>query len=177
MLRRPAHAVVGCFGEDMMRDASITLRACRPDDLPALTRLFRETIHAVNRRDYTAEQLAAWAPARTDLGRWRQKFAAETVVVAELDNQPVGFCSWTPDGYLDFLYVHRTHQRKGVATVLYAEAERVLRTKGLRRIHTQASITAQPFFARQGFKVVKHQTVRVRGVDLPNAVMEKSLVD
>lgn len=158
-----------------MTETPVTLRACRPGDLPALTRLFRETVHTVNRRDYTAEQIEAWAPARTDLRRWRQKFSTEEVVVAERDDRLVGFCSWTSDGYLDFLYVHHAHQRRGVAAALYAEAERALRAKGLGRISTQASVTAQPFFARQGFKVVRHQTVRVRGVDLPNAVMEKLL--
>jgi putative acetyltransferase len=156
-----------------MTKTPVTLRACRPGDLPALMRLFRETVHTVNRRDYTAEQVEAWAPARTDLGRWRQKFSAEEVVVAERDGQRVGFCSWTPDGYLDFLYVHQAHPRQGVASALYAEAERALRAKGLERIHTQVSLTAQPFFMCQGFKVVRHQTVRVRGVDLPNIAMEK----
>ncbi|MBI2517897.1 MAG: GNAT family N-acetyltransferase [Opitutae bacterium] len=152
-----------------------TLRPYRPEDAPALAQLFRETIHTVNRRDYTPAQVEAWAPAQIDLARWQAKLASEEVVVAEVGGELAGFCSWTADGYLNFIFVHHAQQRKGIAAALYTAAEQALRAQGLARIHTQASVTAQPFFARQGFTVVKHQLVHVRGVDLPNAVMEKSL--
>jgi putative acetyltransferase len=151
------------------------LRPFRADDLPALTQLFHDTIHTVAAAHYSAEQRAAWAPAQPDLERWRAKLAAEITVIAEDASAIVGFCSWTPDGYLDFLFVHHAHQGRGIARALCAEAERDLAGRGVRRIHTQASVTAQPFFLRQGFRVVQPQTVRVRGVDLPNAVMEKLL--
>lgn len=152
-----------------------TLRPYHLEDAPVLAQLFRETVHTVNRRDYTPAQAEAWAPAQIDLERWRTKLSGEEVVVAEISGEIVGFCSWTADGYLDFIFVHHAHQRKGIAAALYSAAEQALRARGLTRIHTQASVTAQPFFARQGFTVVKHQLVHVRGVDLPNAVMEKTL--
>ncbi len=154
----------------------MNLRAYQPDDLPHLARLFRDTIRTVNLGDYTPAQVAAWAPDTPDLERWRTKLAGEETVVAELAGEIVGFCSWEDSGYLDFLYVHQARQRQGVATGLYAAAESALRAKGLARVHTQASVTAQPFFLRQGFRLLRHQTVQVRGVGLPNAVMEKALV-
>ncbi len=151
------------------------LRRFRPDDLPCLARLFYATVHAVARGDYSQVQVEAWAPAKPDLGRWRRKLAGEEVIVAELAGQIVGFCSWDSAGYLDLLYVHHAYQRQGIATALYVAAERALRAKGLTRILTQASLTAQPFFIRQGFRLVRHQEVPVRGVKLPNAVMAKTL--
>jgi len=151
------------------------LRPYHPDDLPALAQLYHDTIHAVGRRDYSQAQVDAWAPLQADLARWRDKLTKEEVILAELSGVIVGFCSWDDAGYLDFLYVHHLHQRKGIAAALYAAAEQALCAKGLKRIHTQASVTAQPFFLRQGYRVVKHQLVNVRGVDLPNAVMEKAL--
>ncbi len=151
------------------------LRPYHPDDLPALVRLFHDTVHNVALGSYSQTQIDAWAPAEPDLDRWRQKLQSEEVLVAELGDKIIGFCSWDDSGYFDFLYVHHAHQRQGVAATLYAAAEAALRMKGLPRIHTEASLTAQPFFLRQGFHLVKHQTVRVRGVDLPNAVMEKLL--
>jgi GNAT superfamily N-acetyltransferase len=152
------------------------LRPYNAADVPLIARLYHETIHTVNLGDYTREQVDAWAPEQPDLERWGQKLATEEVVVAELAGEIVGFCSWDPGGYLDFLYVHHAHQRKGVAAALYTAAESAMRVRGLRHIHTQASITAQPFFLRQGFRVVRKQLVQVRGVELPNAVMEKILV-
>lgn len=46
---------------------------------------------------------------------------------------------------------------------------------GLGRIFTEASITARPFFERQGFRVVREQTVSRQGVSMINFVMEKDL--
>lgn len=151
------------------------LRPYRAEDLPALTQLFHATVHTVTAAHYSAEQRAAWAPAEPDLERWRMKLAAEITVLAERAGEMLGFCSWTPEGYLDFLFVHHAHQGKGIARALCAEAERDLVARGVARIHTQASVTAQPFFLRQGFVLVRHQTVTARGVELPNAVMEKRL--
>jgi putative acetyltransferase len=153
----------------------LTLRPYADGDLPAMMTLYRTTIHAVCAKDYTPEQLAAWAPPQADATRWQAKMDAEECAVAELDGAVVGFCSWSDDGYIDFLYVHHKWQGVGIAKALLKRAEDALRQAGVMRLHTQASLTAQSFFAAQGYAVVKHQTVHVRGVDLPNAVMEKSL--
>ena len=152
-----------------------TLRPCRPDDIPAMIRLFRETIHTVNRRDYSPAQLAAWAPEQIDEARWRAKLATQDGVIAEIDGQMAGYCTWDTSGYVDLLYVHYAFQRRGVATAVHGAAEQALRTRGVKLAHTQASVTAQPFFLRQGYRLVRHQIVHVRGVDLPNAIMEKVL--
>jgi putative acetyltransferase len=136
-----------------------------PDDAEALLSLFGETVRRVNLGDYTQVQIEAWAPDRPDRARWQEKLSRETGVVAECDGVVVGFCTWGMAGYLDLLYVHHAYQRRGIAKALYAEAEKTIRSAGLDRIHTQASIAAQSFFLRQGFRLVKHQFVNVRGVD------------
>ena len=48
-----------------------------------------------------------------------------------------------------------------------AELEKV------KRIGSEVSITAKPFFEAKGFKVVKKQIVNLRGVALKNIVMER----
>lgn len=149
------------------------LRAYHSADLEPIARLFRQTIHEVNRRDYTQAQLDAWAPEQMDLARWQTRLERLCVIVAEREGEVVGFCAWTSEGYIDFLFVHAAHQRQGVAGQLYQHAEWTLRSAGIKKAFTHASITAQPFFARHGFTLVKHQTVIIRGVELANAVMEK----
>jgi ribosomal protein S18 acetylase RimI-like enzyme len=155
---------------------TINLRPYNLADLPAMSRLYHASVHRVASRDYTPVEVAAWAPEQLDLERWRQKLATQTVIIAEIEGQMAGFCSWESNGYVDFLYVSPDHQRMGVASTLYAEAERsILSDPAIKRLHAQVSITAQPFFLSRGYKVVKHQRVHVRGVDLSNAVMEKIL--
>ena len=40
----------------------------------ALAALFYETVHAVNARDYTPQQLDAWATGEVDLDAWDRSF-------------------------------------------------------------------------------------------------------
>ena len=40
------------------------IRPYRSSDCPALAELFYQTVHAVNARDYSPEQLDAWADGR-----------------------------------------------------------------------------------------------------------------
>jgi len=154
---------------------AVVLRPSRPGDLEQIATLFHDSVHQVAGADYNARQLDAWAPPGFDRSRWQDRLAGEEVVVAEFAVGLAGFCAWTGQGYLDLLFVHPSCLRRGVATALLAEAEQFLRAHQVARVHTQASITAQPFFLRQGYRLVQHQTVHVRGVDLPNAVMEKLL--
>lgn len=153
----------------------LAIRPAQPDDLEAMDRLFGETVRQVNAADYTAAQLAAWAPPGRDPERWRSRLVSSEVRVAQLGAELVGFCAWTRTGYLDLLYVHHAHLRRGIASALYATAEADLRARGVGEVATAASVTAQPFFLRQGFTLVRHQQVEVRGVRMPNALMSKSL--
>lgn len=43
------------------------IRPYRSSDCPALAELFYQTVHAVNARDYSPEQLDAWADGRVEL--------------------------------------------------------------------------------------------------------------
>lgn len=135
--------------------------------------LFHASVHEVANGDYNQAQRNAWAPDSSEPSRWEKRLAEQQVWVAEANGDLSGFCFWTIHGYLDLLFVHPKHTRRGVATALYTKAEDDLRARSVQRVHTQASITAQPFFLRQGFRLTHHQIVHMRGVDLPNAVMEK----
>lgn len=48
----------------------MVIRAYQPFDAVPLAALFYQTVHTVNRRDYTEKQLDAWAPKDIDLGAW-----------------------------------------------------------------------------------------------------------
>jgi putative acetyltransferase len=73
------------------------------------------------------------------------------------------------------LYLRKDAVGRGVGSQLYLALEQVARERGLGRISTEASITARPFFERQGFRVVGEQVVARRGARLTNFAMEKSL--
>lgn len=151
------------------------LRRFQPDDVDAIIVLFRNTIHRINRRDYTEEQLAAWAPPEMDRERWLRRLSESHSVVCEWNGKITGFGNLRADGYVDLLYVHADHQAQGVGTLVLKELERAGREIGLTKLFTEASITARHFFERHGFQVTQPQEVLCRGVRLANFVMERNL--
>ncbi|MGB6430642.1 MAG: GNAT family N-acetyltransferase [Candidatus Acidiferrales bacterium] len=138
-----------------------------------MARVFTESVHAIGAKDYSPEQLAAWAPEPPDTEYWRSQLSRLTGFVAELDSDVVGFVTFSLDGHIHHLYVHSLHQRRGVASALYWRVEEEALASGVRRIFTEASITARPFFERVGFHVVAPQEVVRRGVGLTNYRMER----
>lgn len=147
----------------------MNIRPYRSSDCPALAELFYETVHTVNAAHYTPDQLDAWADGKVDLEAWDSSFREHYTLVAEEEGKILGFGDIAADGYLDRLYVHRLHQRQGVAAALCDRLEQTVEGT----IVTHASITARPFFEARGYRVVKQQQVERHGVLLTNFVMEK----
>ena len=81
------------------------LRKYTKTDCAELAELFYDTVHTVNAKDYTQEQLDAWATNRVNLEAWNESFQAHHTVVAEMDGRIVGFGDMDETGYLDRLYV------------------------------------------------------------------------
>jgi putative acetyltransferase len=135
----------------------------------------------VNARDYTPEQLDAWAPEWSAEERQEQVKKLKLLLrknisyVADMGGQVVGFADITKDGYLNRMFVHKNHQGQGIASALLRVLEYEMTQLGVTEIHTDASITAKPFFERHGFVTVQPQTVTVRGVSMVNFKMVKAL--
>ncbi|MBF0708767.1 MULTISPECIES: GNAT family N-acetyltransferase [Bacillales] len=154
------------------------IRPFKENDLIEMIDLFYDTVHSINRRDYTNIQVNAWAN-KTELNRrhasWGEEFERNFTYVATLDKQIVGFCDLTSSGLLDRLYVHKDYQRKGIASELLEKVQQTARLNNMEQLHTEASITAVPFFREQGFSLVKSQLVEKNGIQLKNFLMAKEL--
>ena len=145
------------------------IRTYQSSDCRALAELFYHTVHTVNAKDYTKAQLDAWAPESVDLERWNRSFAEHDTLVAVDGGSIVGFGDIDRTGYLDRLYVHSDHQRKGIAAAICDRLEQAVQGS----IVVHASITAKPFFEKRGYQVIKAQQVARRGILLTNFVMQK----
>lgn len=155
-----------------MKDPEIILRAYRPDDLSQIEQLFYDTVHTVNARDYSPEQLQAWAAGRIDREEWNRSLLEHRSIVAVKGREIVGFGDMDSNGYLDRLYIHKTYQGQGIATAICDRLESAV-AEG--RILLHASLTARPFFEKRGYRVRKEQQVERRGVLLTNFQMEKKI--
>ncbi|TWU17889.1 GNAT family N-acetyltransferase [Allorhodopirellula heiligendammensis] len=158
-------------------NSALQIRKFVSADGDSCHQLFYDTVRRVNCRDYSTVQVDAWAGAVLDAETWVRRFDGNSAYVVERDGAIVGFTDMTPDGYLDRLFVSADHQRQGIATMLLRAIKSAAKNDSLTRIHTQASITAKPFFLSRGFKIVAEQTVECLGVELTNFVMELTLRD
>lgn len=147
----------------------MTIREYESSDCKEITELFYHTVHTVNARDYTKEQLNAWAPGQPDPDRWDRLLQEHYSIVAIQNEIIVGFGDIDETGYLDHLFVHAEYQGKGIATAICDQLEQTVSGT----VTTHASITARPFFEKRGYKVIQEQQVKRRGGTLNNFVMEK----
>jgi putative acetyltransferase len=154
---------------------AIVIRPYAAADAAKLLELFHAAVRAIPPSDYSQSQLTAWAPEDMDVARFAQRCAEKSTWVAECGGDIAGFSDLEADGHVDMLYVHPGFQRRGVARALLAHIEGLARDRGLVHLYTEASITARPVFAAQGFRVIAAQTVTRRGASLTNHRMEKPL--
>lgn len=149
------------------------IRPYRPSDLEKLAELFYHTVHITNSEDYSQKQLYAWADGNIDMKAWNDSFLSHCTLVAEADNIIAGFGDIDRTGYLDRLFVLPQFQNSGIATALCDALEHSCDSE---RITTHASVTARGFFEKRGYKVIKKQQVKRKGIFLTNYVMVLDLL-
>ncbi len=151
------------------------IRRFAAGDAAALLAVFQSAVHEIAARDYSPQQLAAWAPADIDGARWGEHMRALRPFVVERDGQIVGYADLQPDGYIDHFFVAGPCARQGIGALLMGRIHAEAQALGLAEMTADVSLTAQPFFARHGFEMVERREVVRAGVQIPNALMRKRL--
>lgn len=121
------------------------IRNYQKSDLKSVIFLFRETVHSINSKDYTQEQVKIWAPENID------------------------------ENYVDRLYVAKDYQRQKIATRLMDKIENHAKKQGQISLYSHVSITAKKFFLDRGYIVNKEQYVEKQNILFKNYIMEKIL--
>lgn len=83
-----------------------------------LIKLFYETVHSLNAKDYTNEQLDTWAPKQVNIEKWKNRIQNNFVVLAKNNSKIIGWGELSPKGCIDMLYVHKNYLRKNVGQKL-----------------------------------------------------------
>ena len=151
------------------------LRAFRVGDEPGLYQVFRSAIQGLAIRDYTPEQVNAWAPQTVDPALWADRMRGIAPFVVEHDGKLIAYADIQANGYIDHFFVSAPFARQGLGSKLM---RRIHDEAAVKRIHTlssDVSRTAQPFFEHWGFTTVEERQPMVRGVVIPNARMKKEL--
>lgn len=139
--------------------------------------IFQDSVAHTCCRDYTSGQLQAWLNRATE-ERWQKLKNSDLHFIAARcceTGEYAGFTSVNAGGYLHSMFVRPCYQRKGVASMLLRAAETYAIAQGADELHTEASHTARPFFEKNGFGIIRRQTVDVDGVEMDNWLMDKKL--
>ncbi|MGO1383970.1 MAG: GNAT family N-acetyltransferase [Arachnia sp.] len=152
---------------------SLVIRPHLASDAAASLSVFKSAIRTTAAADYSTEQIRAWASPDIDVDGWSARRMAGTTVVAVIDDVVIGFTDVDIDGYIDMMFVHPDHGRRGVASALLAWTVAEASRLGASTLHTHASITARPFFEALGFTVTRKSYPMIRGVTLENHDMSR----
>lgn len=115
-----------------------------------ISTLFTNTIHKTCNKNYTKEQLNAWAKPNIDYEAWEKRLNKTKPYLAVIDDTLVGFAEFYDD-YIDCFYVHHEYQGQGVGKALINHILDIASKNGIKKLRVDASITAKAFFESFGF--------------------------
>lgn len=155
--------------------ADLIIREMQEGEEQALWDVFYSAVHDVAARHYSQSQLDAWAPGSFDRNYWVERMRKLQPFVAQAGDRIVGYTDLQPSGFIDHFFVSGEWGGRGVGTALMGH---LLETAKLHRIPLLTgfiSLAAQSFFQKFGFEIIRHQTLNIRGVEIENALMCKTL--
>lgn len=152
------------------KDKNFILRNFIPSDIGRILHVFKSSVTELCAGDYSPSQITAWL-ACADKERWNAEFSSRHTTVAIADGTVVGFCDVEYNGHIDRLYVAPGYAHTGIGKALIKDVESAVNTD---KISVEASITAKPFFEKQGYVAIKKQSVIRNGEKLINYKMIKN---
>jgi putative acetyltransferase len=152
---------------------SVQIRRYKPGEEQALFAVYYSAIHLTASRDYTPEQIQAWAPKGLDMNLWACRIRGINPFVAESNGEVVGYADLQANGYIDHFFVSGTHARRGIGSLLMEHLLGEATALGLSELTSDVSRTAQPLYEKFGFVVVEQRRPERRGVVIPNAFMRR----
>lgn len=132
---------------------AVALRPAQPADAGAISNLCIRALRETNAKDYSPRVIARIVDNFSPqiIGT---RIENDLVVVAHVGARLIGTGGLNGD-VVKSLFVDPDAQGRGVGTVLMREIERLARASGMAHLRLQSSITAQGFYEKHGFTMVR----------------------
>lgn len=153
----------------------LKIRRAKESDSQEIGNMYFDTVNAVNSKDYPKEKIDVWAASGKKYDMWKKKISEQYFLVAERGNIITGISSIDPSGYLDFMYVHKDYQRMGIAQALLNEIEKKAAEQKNSEIWAYVSLTADPFFKKNGYEFSGEKIIVIQGVEFVDRILRKKL--
>ncbi len=152
-----------------------TIRRATPADAEQITLVHVASIRTLCAKDYTPEQIDAWAGWKSP-DQYRAAMAAgELFFVAEIDGRVVGF-SVLFGHEVKAVYLHPDHVGRGIGRQLLEAVEAEARSAGVPELKLTSTLTSVRFYESCGYtKGDLHQHPLTGGVTLSCVHFSKRL--
>ncbi|MBO0440014.1 hypothetical protein DOK67_0001584 [Enterococcus sp. DIV0212c] len=147
------------------------IRNYQKSDLETIIALFNNTVQAINKKDYTPQQIEQWVQLTPDYEKWHATLSSTHTIVAQNRDKILGFGNISDSGELDYLYVDKEWIGYGVGKMLATNLIDYAFKSGAKQITVYSSITAKPFFESLGFELLEQKINYRNGVLLMNYLM------
>lgn len=158
------------------------IRPSTPDDAEGILLAYHSAVHVTAAKDYEPAVLAAWSsPVDAQrIAKRRTKMETDKSIVSFVavddGGQVLGLGELVPPETLGAIYVAATAGRRGVASALYTTLEAKARELGMKVLRMDSSLTAVPFYVKQGFRELEKGTHQMGdGLVMACVKMEKAL--
>lgn len=152
------------------------VRPAKESDVDAIFRVHGDSIRTLCRGRYGEREIEAWIAFRPPEA-YRTSFASRQLFVAERQGQIVGFGQLDPRrGEVEACYVAPEAIGSGIGSALLGRMEEEARRRGHGIVRLNATLNAEPFYARLGYRRLGPARHRVsKDVNLECVRMEKPL--
>ena len=133
------------------------IRAVTVRDIPALQRLIGRSIRQLNAKEHSAESMELVCALFTE-ERLHRDLNRRDMFILENHELPIGTIS-LGDGKLHSLFVEAEQAGKGYGSQLVCYIEYFARSRNLRKLSLNSSLTAVPFYEKLSY--IKLNEVRV----------------
>lgn len=116
-----------------------------------------KSIRELCSKDYSVNQITAWGGRPFKKDKWVNSICADCIWVVEIAHSIEGFCHLEicdgkpPYGELLGLYLTAKIAGQGIGRQLIKKAEEVLSDRGIGKMVTRSTLTAEGFYLSQGF--------------------------
>jgi GNAT superfamily N-acetyltransferase len=161
---------------DGARPGETFVRPAQESDVDAIYRVHSDSIRSLCRERYTEREISAWIAFRPPEA-YRQAFATRELFVAEWQGKVVGFGQLDPRrGEIEACYVAPEAVGSGIGAALLRRMEEQARRRGHAIVHLNATLNAETFYARMGYRWLGAARHRVaEGMELDCVRMQKVL--
>ena len=166
-----------------MPNQKIKLRLGRIGDAQKNFEIRYRAIQEIAFCDYPENILNSWGRSHSEeeLAKREQRFnlrieqRENVIVVAEVEKQIAGFGEISlSQSELTALYVNPDFKRQGIGTAIIQDLESRAKEQGIKALTLHSSLTAVPFYEKNGFRAVKQSTHRLAtGEDMACVIMKK----